>query len=87
MRTTCIDCAIKHLAQAEILLTEAAMGYPRHKWLAMGHLAEAEAELIAKQPALAHDIRQARILVATDQPLDYEYLLDILLEASGNKIT
>ena len=82
MRTTCIDCAIKHVAQAEILLTEAAMGYPSHKWLAMGHLAEAEAELIAKQPDMAAEIRQMRILIANDIPLDYETILEHLLKAN-----
>lgn len=80
MRTTCIDCAIKHLAQAQVLLDEMQLGYPTHRWLAMGHLAEAESELLDQQPELAHEIRQARIIVANDGVLDYEHLLTLLLE-------
>jgi len=35
---------LKHLAQACVLFQEALQGYPAHRWLAIGHMAEAEAE-------------------------------------------
>lgn len=43
-RNPCPKCVEKHLAQAVILMQEAENGYPEHKLLAVGHLAEAEAE-------------------------------------------
>ena len=61
-RHSCLDCARKHLAQAIVLETEDLMGYaPLHKWLAVGHMAEAEAELIDEYPNLAHRIRVERL--------------------------
>lgn len=45
MRPACPYCALKHLAQATILWSEANQGYSTHKWLALGHLAEAADEL------------------------------------------
>lgn len=60
MRPACLFCARKHLAQAAVLLGEAANGYPEHVWLAIGHMAEASDELIASYPDLAREIRAAR---------------------------
>ena len=65
-RPSCLDCARKHIAQAIILLGEARLGYPDHKWLAVGHLAEASEELLGDYPVLAADIRTARLLVMED---------------------
>jgi hypothetical protein len=62
MRPSCRDCARKHLAQAAVLMAEAQMGYPRHTWLAIGHMAEAADELVRDEPALANRIRQERLL-------------------------
>jgi hypothetical protein len=63
MRTSCLDCARKHISQAIVLLIEAKMGYPLHFWLAMGHLAEAEAESITKHPEISHLIRSERVML------------------------
>ena len=60
MRPTCIACALKHVAQAEVLMQEAALGYPLHAHLAVGHLAEAEAELVKDHPEMADAIRGMR---------------------------
>jgi len=40
-RKPCIDCVEKHVAQAYILAQESEMGYPEHRVLMCGHLAEA----------------------------------------------
>ena len=40
-RKPCIDCVEKHVAQAYILAQESEMGYPEHRILLCGHLAEA----------------------------------------------
>jgi len=60
VRKTCILCACKHLAQARALLLETRKGYPEHYWFALGHLAEAEDELMLEHPDLAGRIRNHR---------------------------
>ena len=60
MREQCLECVLKHLAQAEVLMAEAELGYPLHRWLAVGHLAGAEAEVSTL--AIAEDIRYHRKL-------------------------
>lgn len=67
MRESCMDCARKHLAQAEILMMEFATGdYPTHKWYAVGHLAEAADEMMLKFPEIADRIRQVRLQYMDD---------------------
>lgn len=60
MREGCCDCARKHLAQALILNTERHLGYPEYKWLVIGHLAEAEAEILQFSVVIANIIREHR---------------------------
>ncbi len=67
MRQTCTDCAIKHLAQASILLQETRHGYPDHIYYARGHLAEAEAELAQLYPAHSDLVRKERKLLEADE--------------------
>lgn len=66
MRPTCFDCVRKHLAQALILETEMRCGYPDFKWLVIGHIAEAEAELVAADEALANELREVRKIFEED---------------------
>lgn len=61
MRTSCLKCVRKHLAQASILLDESHLGYPHHKWFAIGHLAEAESESLLDYPKLSLEIREMRV--------------------------
>lgn len=63
MRTSCIKCIRKHIAQASILMDESHLGYPHHKWFAIGHLAEAESEALLKYPKLALEIRELRVRI------------------------
>ncbi len=69
MRPSCLDCARKHLAQASILMVEAKLGYPEHKWLAIGHMAEAETELLQKYRGHSLTIREHR--KAYEEDMDY----------------
>ena len=85
MRKSCVDCAIKHLSQAEILLEEAALGYPQHKYLAMGHLAEAESELLDECPEFARNIRTARLSIVAGEKLDYDGILAMLIDPNSYK--
>ena len=65
MRKTCLVCVRKHLTQAMILLMEAKKSekYAWHKWIAYGHLAEAEDECCEKYPEFASNIRQIRLYI------------------------
>ena len=59
-RPTCEMCVRKHLGQAAVLFQEALQGYPQHLWMAIGHLAEGEAESQSAYPAFAGQLRQER---------------------------
>lgn len=59
-RPSCIQCVQKHLAQAAVLLMEARLGYPLHRVLAWGHMAEAECECL-QWHGLAISIREERV--------------------------
>lgn len=84
MRLSCIDCVIKHISQAMILANEAIMGYPLHKYWAIGHLAEASDEAIKDFPELAHIIRAERLNYSNndDYIINFEELLNIILEST-----
>jgi len=65
-RKTCLDCTRKHLSQAAVLMEEALQGYPDHRWLAVGHLAEASTESLDQYPDLAKEIRAHRVAYMND---------------------
>jgi len=74
MRPSCLDCARKHLAQADILMMEAATGdYDTHVWYAVGHLAEAADELMDEYPHIAEKVRAERLRYMEDN----EYKIEI----------
>lgn len=67
MRESCLWCVMKHLAQAIVLEGESALGYPMHRWIAFGHLAEAEVESVGEYPELAAKIRETRLYLSGQQ--------------------
>lgn len=77
MRPYCFYCARKHIAQAEVLMSEALNGYPLHKWLAVGHIAEAEHELLQHSQELVNEIREHRLEYMSDDKYDFP-TLDII---------
>ena len=81
MRPFCGKCARKHLAQAIVLLNESRLGYPSHLWLAIGHMAEAEAEIDQRYPEIAQKIREERLKVIDIG--DSDALLGIIIEISA----
>lgn len=86
MRPNCMGCTRKHLSQAIVLMMEAFMGYPIHRWIAMGHLAEAEAECFFIYPDLAKEIRKARLQIQDNKFFDPKQdpdLMEILLKADN----
>lgn len=83
----CLDCVRKHLAQASILLDETALGYPHHRWLAAGNMAEAERECRHNYPTLAREIRAERLKVmrshAEAVTVDLELLIRNVCRLAG----
>ena len=72
-RKSCIYCVLKHIAQAAALLDESRLGYPFHKWYAVGHLAEAESESRDDWPELAQKIRDFRLeIMRIDKGLEWK---------------
>lgn len=65
-RPPCADCTRKHISQAIILINESHQGYPAHRWLAIGHLAEAADESIGKWPSVAFELREERLKLMED---------------------
>jgi len=59
-RKPCVNCVRKHLGQAIVLLQESLHGYPDHRWIAIGHIAEAEAEVDGVWPDMAKEFRKVR---------------------------
>lgn len=73
MRHSCLECAMKHLAQAMILALESQKGYPIHRRWAIGHMAEAEDELLESYPAEAVQIRAHRLAYRASWDTDTLY--------------
>ena len=79
-RKACRDCFRKHVAQAQVLLNETMKGYPEHIWLAIGHLAEAEDEILADSLALATEAREMRVQVMKN-PTTRPDLVSLILKS------
>jgi len=82
MRPTCTDCALKHISQSMILLSEAHQGYPMHLFYSLGHLAEASDELVQLYPEQAAMVREERKKLEEnpDYSPRYEMMLDAVAE-------
>lgn len=61
VRKICLDCCLKHLGQALVLMLESQKGYENHRYIAMGHLAEAEDECVGEYSDMAKSIRETRL--------------------------
>lgn len=74
MRPSCLDCGMKHISQAMILFHETRKGYPHHFVYAIGHLAEAEDELVQDYPVWTERIRQFRLDLMEGAEVDFDEL-------------
>lgn len=83
VRRGCTRCVIKHVAQAQVLLLEHGKGYSWYKFLAIGHLAEAEDE--CSNVTLRDLIHGLRTLVETgdEQPEHFIEIWEYLNDAEG----
>jgi len=60
MQVSCLDCYRKHISTAMAYENESHLGYPLHRWLAVGEICCAENEVLAKYPELATTTREYR---------------------------
>lgn len=75
IRQSCLLCVLKHLGQAAALFAEARLGYPLHRFLAIGHMAEAESESL-EWPGIAASIREERIKASVEYDPDIMFLIE-----------
>ncbi len=73
-RPSCINCCMKHIGTAIVLMEEASNGYPVHKWLAVGELNEAANEIIRDFPDIAYNIREIRHSITEDNNHSYKIM-------------
>ena len=86
-RKPCIDCVEKHVAQAYILAQEAEMGYPEHRVLMCGHLAEAIDEVPNDIPELKYTLQTCLSLtMQTAQPFLPLYPILALIKMTRDRI-
>lgn len=62
MFATCLDCTRKHLSTAFTFLNETHLGYPEHRWLAVGELTHASLESAELYPEFSNKIRDVATL-------------------------
>jgi len=65
-------------------MSEALQGYPRHRWLAIGHLGEAADEAVQVHPALAAAIREHRLKYMADPT--YPFPTDDLIKMADDLV-
>lgn len=58
-------------------MEEAVSGYPLHRYLAWGHLAEAASECIESWPELAAEIRDSRKAYQKGADVDIMHLIQV----------
>ena len=80
MRGSCLNCGLKHLAQASVLIDEARLGYPAHWYLACGHMAEAESELLNGYSGISVIIRNHRVKMMEGGIGEYTFEIMELIE-------
>ena len=61
MNKQCLDCAMKHLARAEIQAEEYEMGNPKEGRRVVGDLSLAESHLYIRWPEIAYEVRRRRL--------------------------
>ena len=76
MRESCVLCACKHIAQARVLMLEylrSPKEYEEHFDFALGHLSEAEDELVKDHVELSTTLRDYRKWLEADPRYPYPY--------------
>lgn len=82
----CFACCLKHLGQAAVLVDEAINGYPAHWHLAVGHMAEAESEVLGAYQDLSKAIRKVRKQVQSKNRPDFLHLFNLVEEIAASRV-
>ena len=69
----CLDCVIKHIADAKINNDEMLNGYPDHALDVIGNLSQASIESVGASNELSDEIRQHRLLFMEDNSYEVPY--------------
>jgi hypothetical protein len=79
-RVPCPLCCLKHIGQARALMLEARKGYPNSFWFSLGHLAEAEDEILSTSKDLAALIREERKTLERNPgyQIDFDELVEVI---------
>jgi len=76
MRESCIECVLKHVGQAAVLMHETVKGYDYHFVYVVGHLAEAEDEAIVDFPDIEQMIYKLRKSYMEGELVDIDALAE-----------
>lgn len=79
MRDSCLDCVIKHIGKAVILLHE-LKNYPHHLIYVIGNLSEAEDEAEKEFPEIRDRIYEVRKAIQRGEKVDMDNLASDLYE-------
>ena len=86
-RPSCPRCVLKHLGQACVLYQESGQGYPSHLWLAIGHMAEAEAECQNIDSKFANVLRRERKKSEDGYIPNCELLIQVFLKRRSKNVS
>lgn len=82
-REHCLKCVKKHIGQALVLMTEVQLGYSSHRWIAVGHLSEAEAESVDRFPHIARVIRTRKKLIELGEFPKLLPVIELIMRIEG----
>lgn len=77
MRKGCVQCFLKHLGNAAVLIEEVHDGYP-YRHLVLGHLDQAAQEIRAFSPRLAKVVRAHRLMLQDNEFVNYSIPFEAL---------
>jgi hypothetical protein len=69
----CLDCVIKHLADAKVLYGEFLTGYKDHILDVIGNLSQASLESVGVSPEFAEEVRQHRLMLMENYDYQVPY--------------
>jgi hypothetical protein len=85
MRMACLECVVKHVGQALVLMSEAEKGYPHYYIYAIGHLAEAEDECMDYRD-LRDRIHKFRLDYMNGVPLEFDEFVEYVFNYCGVEV-
>lgn len=85
MRSSCLECVMKHVSTAMVYMQEAKLGYPHHKFYAIGELVHAEYEILDRDQGIANVLRVYRRQYFDTDIYPFEEVITLLCEEFANE--